>query len=101
MAEKIIKQIKILYPNLPRGVIVYFKNDPNYPYLTKEWGNTSKQASVILNGSDALQLLYKDPTLRVFYEDLGGIPEHLYQEKVYEMVANLYFQPKINGLEQK
>lgn len=75
LAEKLIKEVKNTYPTLSKGAIIYFKNDPNYPFLTKEWGGSSKQASVILNGGDALQLLYKDPTLQVFYEDLGSPPK--------------------------
>lgn len=71
LAEKLIKEIKTTYPTLPKGAVVYFKNDPTYPKLTKEWGGTSRQASFILNGNDALQLLYNDPSLQVYYEDLN------------------------------
>ncbi len=70
LASKLITQIKLTYPSVPRSANIYIKNDPNYPHLTDEWGGTSKQASLILNGSDALQLLYKDPTIKVYYEDL-------------------------------
>lgn len=87
LAEKLIKDIKSKYPILPKGVIIYFENDPSYPYLTKEWGGTSKQASLILNNSDALQLLYKDPSLQVFYEDLGGMPKDFPPDKIYSLVA--------------
>lgn len=83
LAEKLIKDFKSKYPVLPKGAIIYFENDPSYPYLTKEWGGTSKQASLILNNSDALQLLYKDPSLQVFYEDLGGIPKGFPPDQIY------------------
>lgn len=88
IAQRIIEQVKSAYPTIPKGSIIYFKNDPNYPFLTKEWGGTSRQTSFILNGSDALQLLYKDPTIRVFYEDLDGVPQN-FQKKVYEIVAKV------------
>lgn len=87
LAEKLINQVKTTYPILPRGAIVYFKNDPTYPYLTKEWGGSSKQASTILNGSDALQLLYKDPTLQVYYED---IKKPTSSENLYSIMAKIY-----------
>lgn len=87
-AEQLIKNITFTYPVLPKGSIIYFKNDPNYPYLTKEWGNSSKQASIILNGSDALQLLYKDPTLKVYYEDLKSIEFAV--KNIYPIIAKIY-----------
>lgn len=89
-AQKLINEIKNLYPSLPKGAIIYFQNDPSYPFLTHEWGGTSKQASIILNGNDALQLLYKDPTLKVFYEDLGGLPKDLPTTHVYSFIAKIH-----------
>ncbi|MDP3732913.1 MAG: hypothetical protein Q8Q91_00070 [Candidatus Daviesbacteria bacterium] len=86
-AQKLISELKSAYPSLPKGSAIYFTNDPTYPYLTKEWGGTSKQASLILNNSDALQLLYKDPTLQVFYEDLGGVAKDFPQDKIYSIMA--------------
>lgn len=86
LAERLIIQVKSAYPSLPKGSIIYFKNDPDYPFLTKEWGGSSKQASLILNGSDALQLLYKDPTLKVYYEDLK-LPS---ENKIYPLVAKIF-----------
>lgn len=88
LAEKLIKDFKSKYPVLPKGAAIYFTNDPSYPYLTKEWGGTSKQASLILNGSDALQLLYKDPGLKVFYEDLGGLPKDFPPENKADIVRS-------------
>lgn len=80
--------MKSTYPTLPKGAIVYFKNDPQYPFLTQEWGGTSKQASLILNGADALQLLYNDPTLKVYYEDLSSIPYDT-PDKLFTVVARI------------
>ncbi|OGM26059.1 hypothetical protein A3D01_04835 [Candidatus Woesebacteria bacterium RIFCSPHIGHO2_02_FULL_39_13] len=89
VAEKLIKDVKTQYPVLPKGAAVYFKNDPSYPYLHEDWGGTSKQASFALNGEDGLQLLYNDPTLRVFYEDLGGLPQNFINEKTYTLTAHI------------
>lgn len=89
IALKLINEIKSAYPSLPKGSAIYFTNDPHYPYLTKEWGGTSKQASLILNNSDALQLLYKDPSLKVFYEDLGGVPQNFPSDKLHSIVARI------------
>lgn len=89
LAEKLIGEVQSLYPSLPKGAVIYFKNDPDYPFLTREWGGTSKQASLVLNGSDALQLLYKDSTLKVFYEDLGGIPREFKENSIYRIMAKI------------
>lgn len=90
IAEKLINEVTSKYPTLPKGSVIYFTNDPNYPYVAKDWGGSSKQASVILSGSDALQLMYKDPTLKVFYEDLGGIPKELPKDTIFTLVARIY-----------
>lgn len=87
MAQQLLSEVKNTYPALPKGAVVYFTNDKTYPFLTKEWGGTSKQASLILNGSDALQLLYNDPTLTVFYED-SDKPQNL-AKKIYTLEAKL------------
>lgn len=89
LAEKLLKEIKNTYPTLPKGAIIYFKNDPNYPYVAKEWGGSSKQASMILNGADALQLLYKDPTIQVFYEDLRSPSNEPLTKKTYELTIRI------------
>ena len=75
IAKNLIVDIKNAYPELPGGAIVYFMNDPDYPVINKEWGGSSKQAMVALSGSDALQLVYKDSSLRVYYEDSGPKPQ--------------------------
>ncbi len=89
LAERLLSEVQSMYPELPKGAVVYFKNDPNYPFVANEWGSTSKQASFVLNGEDALQLFYNDPTLKVFYEDLGGIPYGLSGDQVFSLVAQI------------
>ena len=85
LAEKLIIDVKEKYPNLPKGAAIYFINDPTYPYVSEDWGGTSKQAYYALNNQDALQLLYKDSSLKIFYEDLGGIPLDIPSDKVYSL----------------
>lgn len=87
LAGNLVKLVKEEYPSLPKGAAIYFKNDPDYPFVSEDWGSTSKQASYALNREDALQLLYNDPTLRVFYEDLGGVPQEFPENKVYSLMA--------------
>mgnify|MGYP001563946258 CR=1 FL=1 len=85
LSQKIVNDFKSQYPTLPKGATVYMKNDPSYPFISEGWGGTSKQASLILSGSVALELLYKDPTLKVYYQDLDPIPEG----EAYEFVVKL------------
>ena len=87
IAENLITDIKTKYPSLPKGAIVYFTNDPASPDLGLEWGKSAKQASVILSGSDALQLAYHDPSLQVYYEDFGEPPE---DAQVFSIQAVIY-----------
>ena len=89
LAEKLINDVATQHPNLPKGAVIEFTNDPNYPFVAKEWGSTSRQAAFILNNEDALQLFFKDPNLQVFYEDLGGVPDRLQRENVYTIVARI------------
>lgn len=89
IAGRLVKEVVSRYPDIPKESAVYFSNDPNYPFVAKDWGGTSKQAAFVLNKEDALQLLYKDPTLRVFYEDLGGVPSDFPRDRVYSLVAEL------------
>lgn len=68
-AKKIVKSIKKEYPEVQKGTVFYIKNDPNYPFIAKEWGSSSKQAFYILSGSDAFKLIYNDPSIKVYFED--------------------------------
>lgn len=89
-AKQLITQITTIYPNLPKGSAVYFENDPNYPFIAEEWGSSSKQAAFILNNEDALQLIYRDPTLKVYYEDLTKPPVDFPQDKIYPLTAKIF-----------
>ena len=89
VAEKLITRVSNEYPALPTGSAIYFKNDPSYPFVAEEWGGTSKQAAFVLNNEDALKLFYKDPTIRVFYEDLGGVSQEFPKDKIITVVAKL------------
>lgn len=78
-AEAILNNIKQAYPIVEKGTTFYIKNDPNYPAISKEWGTSSRQAFYILSGSDAFKLLYKDPTINVYFEDMekpSNLPEN-------------------------
>lgn len=86
-AGKLINEVRVKYPSLPKGATLYFTNDLNYPFVSKDWGGTSKQAYFALNGENALQLFYKDPTLKVYYEDLEKIPLDKKYEKIYQIKA--------------
>lgn len=90
LAKQLINNIKNTYPNLPKGATIYIKNDPNYPFVAKEWGGSSKQAALILNNDDALRLIYKDPTLKVYYEDREKPPKNLPQDKIYTITAKIF-----------
>ncbi len=71
VAKKLLMSFQQQYPSLSKGSRVYIMNDPTYPFISEEWGGTSKQAYFILNGEDALQLLYKDDSLEVSYQDVN------------------------------
>lgn len=68
IARELIMEVKSNYPSLPKGATLYFLNDPDYPVINEDWGGSAKQAKVVLSGSDALTLLYKDKDLKVLYE---------------------------------
>lgn len=91
IAQKLINDIQVQYPQLPKGAVVFIKNDPDYPKISGDWGGSSKQAAFVLNGSDALQLLYRDTTLKVYYEDLGGLPE-LPQSQAFPITAKIQLE---------
>lgn len=86
LAEKIINEVKNKYPELPKGSTIYFTNDPNYPFVSKDWGGTSKQAYYALNNQDALQLVYNDPSLKVYYKDEGE-SEYYPQDLIHTITA--------------
>ncbi len=86
-AEVLIEQFKKDYPSVSKASIFYITDDPNYPVIAKEWGTSSKQAFYILSGSDALQLLYKDPSIKVYYEAIENPPKNLSQNKIISLTA--------------
>lgn len=85
----LLSDLQMKYPTLPEGSVIYFRNDLMYPFISEQWGGTSKQAAFVLNNSEAIQLLYKDTSIKVFYEDLGGLPAEYSQGEVVELVARL------------
>ncbi len=89
-ALEIINQIKTKYPDLPNNSILYLKNDPNYPFIAADWGSSSKQAFFILNGSDAINLLYKGKSISVYYEDMGGLPKNVDSKQVFQLTVKIF-----------
>ena len=83
-AAFILKDMKNKYPDLEKGSNIYVTDDPNYPFISKEWGTSSKQAFTILSGSDAFKLLYKDSTIKTYYESLVKPPQGLDKLTIYE-----------------
>lgn len=83
-AAFILKDIKNRYPNLEKGSTIYVTDDPSYPFISKEWGTSSKQAFSILSGSDAFKLLYRNSTIRTYYESISKPPKGLDKLIVYE-----------------
>ena len=88
VSKKLITELRNKYPNLPKGAVLYIKNDTTYPFISKDWGGTSKQASLVLSGSDAIELLYNDPTIQVYYEDLHGASGEQ-KQKIFEFEARI------------
>lgn len=87
ISKKLITDIEKNYPELDKGSSIYFRNDPNYPFVSKDWGGTSKQAYFALNNQDGLQLFYRDPNLKVFYEDINKPKNNL--QNVFPITAKL------------
>lgn len=71
-AQFIMKDVKTKVPGVGESQAIYIQKDPNYPDIAKEWGSSSKQAFYILSGSDAFKLLYNNPTLKVYFEDVNS-----------------------------
>jgi hypothetical protein len=75
VAKNLLEKFTRKYPSLPKGAVIYWENDPNYAII-KNWGNSSTQAYYALSvaGRDALQLIYNDNSLKVYYEDIEKPP---------------------------
>lgn len=86
-AKVILQDLKRFHPEVDTNTIFYIVDDPNYPDIGSEWGTSSKQAFYILSGSDALKLLYNDPTIETYYQWIGGLPESIDKKKVITFTA--------------
>jgi len=85
ISRNLIYDLKEKYPEIPKGAILYFKNDPSYP-LILGFGRSSTQAYYVLSGENGPQVIYDDFSLRVYYEDLGEPPE---KEEIFPIVARI------------
>lgn len=85
-ARYLINDLQRKHPEVAKETIFYIKDDPDYPFISKEWGTSSKQAFFILSGSDAFKLLYKDPSIKAYYESVTGPPKETNTDKliIYE-----------------
>lgn len=83
-AKFLLTNIKQKYPSLPKRTIFYMTDDPNYPFIAKEWGSSSKQAFYILSGSDALKLLYNDINLKAYFQGINPIGNRFKREDYIE-----------------
>ncbi|KKR81588.1 MAG: hypothetical protein UU73_C0001G0136 [Candidatus Daviesbacteria bacterium GW2011_GWA1_41_61] len=81
-AHVLLADVKEKYPSVDKGAVFYIKNDSNYPFIAKEWGSSSKQAFYILSGSDAFKLLFGDPTIQVYFEEMHPFPPSINKGKV-------------------
>lgn len=86
-AKAILENFKKSYPNANKDTIFYIVDDPSYPDIAKEWGTSSQQVFYILSGSDALKLLYNKPSIKVYYEGSGGLPNNADKSKVITIMA--------------
>lgn len=82
-AKSLLDQFENSYPNPKKGSKFYILDDPSYPAISKEWGTSSKQAFYILSGSDAVQLLYKDTNMKVFYQAFNNFPQLVSKDLLY------------------
>jgi hypothetical protein len=86
-AEVLIRDIKVSHLNINKGTLFYLVNDSNYPFIAEQWGGSSRQASYIMSGKDALQLIYKDRSIRVYFEDIDNLPSNIDPSKLVTLVA--------------
>lgn len=69
IAQNTLKEIREKYPTLPEGSVLYFKNDQNYKFISKDWGGTSSQVKVAISGCNGVHLIYNDWSLKCLFED--------------------------------
>ena len=87
LAKTILENFKKDYPSLPKNSKIYFINDPSSPKINNQWGFSSNQAYVALSGSNAIQVLYNDPTINVYYEDVNTPPDNIKGEDLIKIIA--------------
>ena len=88
IAKFLIESIKNKYPTLPSDSKVYFTNSSGGVYFNEDWGSSSKQTSIILSGSDAVQLIYNDRSILAYYEDLDATPSGKFVYPVEAVISN-------------
>lgn len=86
-AESLLFNLKKVYPNIQNDSIFFIKDDPTYPFISKEWGTSSQQAFLVLSGSDAIQLLYNNPTIKVYYQSKGDVNQNKISVKTLDVIA--------------
>lgn len=69
ISQQIFNYFKIHYPKYQQGKYFEFVNDTKD--YGKDWGS-SKQIAQVTSNSDLFKVLYKDPLLKVFYEDISA-----------------------------
>jgi len=89
ISQKLIVSMQKQNPVLPKGSIIFFKNDENYQSPSMQWGGTSTQAKNALSGCNAFRFIYKDESLQCFFED-DGFPD------LAEKKGTVYFKAVIN-----
>jgi hypothetical protein len=79
LTKTIFAELKAKYPSLPKGAILYFKNDPDYQFVSEDWGGTSTQAKIAISECNGPQFLYNDFSLKCLFEDDNPVlPETSY-----------------------
>jgi len=87
LAKFILENLKKDHPDLPKNSVIYFLNDPSSPNINEQWGFSSNQANVALSGPNAIQVLYNNPEIRVYYEDISAPPNDIKKENIITIVA--------------
>lgn len=68
MAQKVLNYFKLRFASFPPDSYVEFIND------AKGYGNEfglSKQISYAISGSDMFRVIYKDPSIKVYFQDFN------------------------------
>ncbi|RJR23676.1 hypothetical protein C4578_03950 [Candidatus Microgenomates bacterium] len=90
LAKELIDDLKVNFPDVQKGSIFYFKNDPEYKFISKEWGGSSSQAKIAISGCNAPQIIYGDKTLECFFEDDDSFSEDKeYSKEILPVVVKI------------